>query len=313
MRHFIATAFVVLALAACQPATAGTIINFDTVMGSFDVELYDSRTPLTAANFLAYANSGAYANTFIHRSMPGFVEQGGGYGVSGNYITLVPQQAPVVNEPGISNTRGTIAMAKLGGDPNSATSQWFFNLVDNTFLDDPSNNGGYTAFGQVLGNGMDVVDAIAALPVYDLSGFLPAFKDLPLTGPYFDANHLVMIRSVSVVTPLPGDATRNGIVDMADYVSWFGGFGKTGALWGQGDFDGDGIVDMKDYVIWFSHYGQAGSSQSASASTALGADSAGGTGASGGDGASGGSVPEPATFALLIAGAAAVLRRRRRA
>jgi cyclophilin family peptidyl-prolyl cis-trans isomerase len=84
----------------------------------------------------------------------------------------------VINEPGISNLRGTIAMAKRPGDPNSATSQWFINLADNSeLLDD--QNGGFTVFGEVTGNGMDVVDAIAALPVWNAGS--PCFGCSPLT------------------------------------------------------------------------------------------------------------------------------------
>lgn len=149
-----------------------------TALGDIGIELFDSAAPLTVANFMNYVNSGAYANSFIHRSVPGFIIQGGGYTWNGSIPVAIAQNPPVVNEfdPSRSNVRGTIAMAKLSGDPNSATSQWFFNLADNSANLD-YQNGGFTVFGQVIGNGMDVVDAIAALPVYNVGG---AFTNLPL-------------------------------------------------------------------------------------------------------------------------------------
>lgn len=153
-----------------------TNVIFQTDLGDFEVELFDQQTPATVANFLNYVNDGDYANTFIHRSMPGFVIQGGGFTFIDNITDSVPKDSPVPNEPGISNTRGTIAMAKFPGDPDSATSEWFINLGDNSDnLDD--QNGGFTVFGQVVGDGMQVVDAIAALQVWNAGS---PFTDLPL-------------------------------------------------------------------------------------------------------------------------------------
>ncbi|MFA6133753.1 MAG: peptidylprolyl isomerase [Phycisphaerae bacterium] len=197
MKRFAFTACGVLV--SCSSLFAGTIAHFDTSMGAFDVELYDSNTPITVANFLNYVNDGDYTSTFIHRSIPGFVVQGGGFGTDDTTDWFVPADAPILNEPGISNLRGTIAMAKLDGDPNSATSEWFINLEDNLSLD--SQNGGFTVFGHVIGDGMNVVDAIAALQVYDASEIYGAFDNLPLTGPYFDTQHLVMVNSVTVPEP----------------------------------------------------------------------------------------------------------------
>ena len=145
-------------------------------MGDVVIELYDEETPETVANFLNYVRDGDYDRSFIHRSVDEFIIQGGGYTTSDEVVELVPTDPPVINEPGISNTRGTIAMAKLSGDPNSATSQWFINLKDNSSLLDDAN-GGFTVFGKVTGNGMDVVDAIAALPIWR---FQPPFAEIPL-------------------------------------------------------------------------------------------------------------------------------------
>jgi cyclophilin family peptidyl-prolyl cis-trans isomerase len=174
-----------------SPAFATNVI-MQTPFGAVEIELFDEEAPETVANFLTYVNDGDYVNSFIHRSVSGFVVQGGGFTFVDDAFVSIPTDPPVINEPGISNLRGTIAMAKLGGDPNSATSQWFFNLADNSTLD--STNGGFTVFGQVVGNGMDVIDQIAALQVWNGGG---TFSELPLidysgSGPVTE-DHLVMI------------------------------------------------------------------------------------------------------------------------
>ena len=173
-------------------ATAATIVRMQTDLGSFDIELFDTVTPLTVANYMNYVNDGDYEGTFFHRSIPGFIVQGGGYlanSTSGSILTdgasLIPTDPPVVNEFNLSNLRGTIAMAKVGGDPDSATSQWFFNLADNSANLD-NQNGGFTVFARVLDDGMDVVDSIAALQrcvdVAPLPQLCGSFPDVPFTG-----------------------------------------------------------------------------------------------------------------------------------
>ncbi|MDE2389068.1 MAG: peptidylprolyl isomerase, partial [Betaproteobacteria bacterium] len=133
-------------------------------------------------NFLQYIHSDAYTNGIFHRSVPGFVIQGGGFkiadGASGKSLAAVNTFAPIVNEFRISNTRGTVAMAKLGGNPNSATSQWFVNLADNSANLD-NQNGGFTVFGRVIFDGMSVFDAIAKLPIRKLN-LLGITSDVPL-------------------------------------------------------------------------------------------------------------------------------------
>ena len=177
MRFYSLSACLASVVALSAPAFA-TEVTMETPFGDVRIELFDEQAPATVANFLNYVNSGAYANSFIHRSDPDFVIQGGGYYLVDGAPNAIVTFPPVVNEPGISNVRGTIAMAKQAGDPNSATSQWFFNLVDNSaVLDD--NNGGFTVFGQVLGDGMDVIDEIADLPVWNANA---PFNELPLIG-----------------------------------------------------------------------------------------------------------------------------------
>lgn len=140
---------------------------FYTASESIIVALFDSATPKTVDNFLGYVNRGNYSGTLIHRSIPQFIIQGGGY--ARNSATApaswreVTKLDPVQNEPGISNARGTIAMAKLGGTRDSATSEWFFNV--DSFGGNPANlnfqNGGFTAFGAVVGTaGQGIVDSI---------------------------------------------------------------------------------------------------------------------------------------------------------
>lgn len=187
---------------------ATTVVTMETTLGNINIELNEAVAPLTVANFLNYVQDGDYVNSFFHRSVPGFIVQGGGFQYDANVdaFSSAPSDAPVTNEFSLSNVRGTLAMAKLGGDPDSATNQWFFNLADNSANLD-AQNGGFTVFGQVLGNGMDIVDAIAALPRYNLSGLNPAFTDLPLngfTGTFDPANQLIQINNVSVsAVPLP--------------------------------------------------------------------------------------------------------------
>ena len=203
-----------------DPDTSG--VRLTTVLGNIDIALYDQRTPITVANFKNYINSGRYfepdptngqpASLFVHRSVPGFIIQSGGFLSTVNpsdpvhvLPTSVTTFAAITNEPGISNTRGTISMAKLPTDPNSATSQWFINLADNGGT--PPNgldyqNGGFTVFGRVLGTGMTVADAIAALPILN---FGAPFDTLPLrnytSGLPTPAN-LVTIPAISYVSSL---------------------------------------------------------------------------------------------------------------
>jgi peptidyl-prolyl cis-trans isomerase A (cyclophilin A) len=160
--------------AFCAPvASANTVVEFNTTLGSFDVSLDDAVAPSTVANFLNYVQAGSYTDTVVHRSVPGFVIQGGGFHTD---FTTVATSAPIAYEQGLSNVRGTIALARTS-DLNSATSQWFINTADNLSLD----TGKYAAFGTVIGDGMKVVDAIAALGIYNLSNFAGgAFGEVPL-------------------------------------------------------------------------------------------------------------------------------------
>ncbi len=220
--RWIATLLLALGTLCAAPAQAQTLVRFKTVLGDFDVELLDAGAPQTVANFLAYLAGPDYDASFTHRSVPSFVIQGGGFAFADGSFALVPTDPPVVNEFGRSNLRATIAMAKSAGDPDSATSQWFVNLVDNTFLD--TSNGGFTVFGDVIGSGMAVVDAIEAVPVFNASIIHPALDELPLrdftAGDLLDPpNHLVLIARIGVVPQGPvscGDVNDDGSVSVSD-------------------------------------------------------------------------------------------------
>jgi peptidyl-prolyl cis-trans isomerase A (cyclophilin A) len=162
-----------------------TVVEVQTSMGIIEINLFDETTPKTVENFLSYVNSGRYANGIIHRSIPNFVIQSGGFTYSDDVASggilldnlSTDNDSFVVNEPELSNVRGTIAMAK-GSDPDSAKSQWFINLDDNSqALDVATNSGGFTVFGQVIGDGMQVVDAIQGVSIFQ---YASPFTDIPL-------------------------------------------------------------------------------------------------------------------------------------
>ena len=195
----------VVVLAWLVLPVSATTVRMETSMGVIDIELFDTSAPATVNNFLAYVRRGSYDSSFIHRNAPGFVVQGGGYRWNiSNTVSPVAATAPVVNEfsPARSNLRGTIAMAKLGGDPNSATNQWFINLGNNAANLD-AQNGGFTVFGRVLNEGMNVVDAIAALPLANLnSGASGPFDSVPVAktlSTSITAENLVIVTRVATL------------------------------------------------------------------------------------------------------------------
>lgn len=193
-------AFLSLLFVAASPsAFAGTLAQFRTRFGDIDVELYDQDKPVTVQNFIRYVQSGAYTNMFLHRCLPGFVVQGGGFSttnqLSTNRVTAlggVDSYGTITNEfnigPRLSNIYGTIAMAKAGGNPNSASSQWFFNLGDNSANLD-NQNGGFTVFGRLV-RGTNVLNLFNTLSqgngIVDLRKFYGTnsstslFSDLPV-------------------------------------------------------------------------------------------------------------------------------------
>ncbi len=151
-------------------------VTMVTTKGTIVVELYPANAPATVANFLQYVNDGFYTNKIFHRVISNFVIQGGGFDAQ---LRLAANRPPIALEVcnGLSNTRGTIAMARTDV-PNSATSQFFVNVVDNKSLD--TNGGGYAVFGAVI-SGMDVVDLIKAVPTQNVIGFGDNVPVTPIT------------------------------------------------------------------------------------------------------------------------------------
>jgi cyclophilin family peptidyl-prolyl cis-trans isomerase len=138
-------------------------VTIETNKGAIDLELDAEKAPISVANFVAYAKSGFYEGTIFHRCIPGFMIQGGG--MTEDMSPKKGGKPPIQNESknGLKNALGTIAMARTN-DPQSATSQFFINVKDNTSLDYPSFDGwGYAVFGAVT-KGMDVVEAIVKAP-----------------------------------------------------------------------------------------------------------------------------------------------------
>ena len=196
-------------------ATQATIVRMDLRVGqqgteAVYIELLDNDAPNTVANFLNYIENAngdrRYDGTFIHRSIAGFVVQGGGFlydpaaGPFQGTIPHIPVDAPVANEfnPANSNLRGTLAMAKLPGDPDSATSEWFINLTDNS-ADLDFQNGGFTVFARVLGPDMDVFDRIAALPTETQAQFSDLPTDRASSAATPNLSELVVLEDIQVV------------------------------------------------------------------------------------------------------------------
>lgn len=190
------------------PGVTGTqFARFQTVLGAFAVELRNDVAPRHVANFLSYARENLYSNSFIHRAAsfengPISIIQGGGYRLPGP--STIPKFAAVPLEYNLANARGTIAAARTN-DPNSATSEWFINVRDNSAILGPNaQSPGYTVFGRVLGTGMTVVDALAATPV--VTTFSAPFNELPLrnyTGGDPTEANLLVVPTIAEATLFP--------------------------------------------------------------------------------------------------------------
>lgn len=243
-----------------MPASA-TIVRYETVLGNVDVRLYDTATPLSVQNFMNYVDDGDWDDTFFHRSVPGFVVQGGGFtfdDITG--VSSVPADPSVQNEPGITNVRGTLAYAKTSLGPDTATNQWFFNVADNSANLD-NQNGGFTVFGRVLGDGMDVVDAIEALTRVNAGS---PFDTLPVINwtsgnPILDEN-LVNVTTISELSFNDSDYNFDGVVDTADYTVWRDTLGSTTQA--EADGNGNGVVDQADYDLWAANFSATSSTSS---------------------------------------------------
>jgi peptidyl-prolyl cis-trans isomerase A (cyclophilin A) len=158
-----------LALALCAPDAWAQRVKLQTSAGDIVLELQREQAPVTVDNFVAYVKAKHYDGTIFHRVIPTFMIQGGGMNAK---MEERPTRAPIALEArnGLNNQRGTVAMARRA-DPNSATAQFFINVVDNPFLDaaQARDGHGYAVFGKVV-SGMDVVDKIREVPTHNVGG-----------------------------------------------------------------------------------------------------------------------------------------------
>ena len=277
----------------------GTVVRFTTSLGNVDVRLYDTLTPISVTNFMNYVTANKYSGSFIHRvpqnttppyGTSNFVVQGGGFILNNSIFaaTGIATNAPIGDEFHLSNTRGTLAFAK---NAQGATSQWFFNIGNNSFLDAQN----FTVYGRVLGSGMTVVDAINNLSAVNASSAQNApgedFAEVPvrnlqqvLNQNDITSNEAVMV-NVTTLNYKAGDYNFNGVVDMGDYTLWRKTLNSTTNP--AADGNGNGIVDAADYTIWRNTFGQTG-----------------GPGAGAGSGLESFGVPEPSCGVLILIGGA---------
>jgi len=185
-------------LPTVEPDPDNPLVTFNTNFGPIPIELFPKDAPGTVNNFFNYLNDDDYINSFFHRSISDFVVQGGGFTTTDpvfsslSQISTISKDGPILNEFGLSNVRNTVAMAKLGGDPNSATDEFFFNVRDNSANLD-AQNGGFTVFGRVTD--MTVVDYINSLNTVSLG--TATFTDVPVA----DGARLAVIESIDVENP----------------------------------------------------------------------------------------------------------------
>lgn len=211
-----------LLVCSVHSVQAGTLVTISTNFGDIKVDLFSEVTPQTVDNFVNLITAGRYTNTIFHRVDDDFMIQGGGFDLNFNAI---PNNGPIPLDYKVRNTRGTIAMARQPA-PNTATSQFFINTVDNSAGLGPGgwSADGYTVFGWVV-QGMNVVDAIEAVPIYQ---FAAPFGELPLRNytmgnPIQDANK-VIVNSISITAQhasyqnpiLTADTNSDGNVNPAD-------------------------------------------------------------------------------------------------
>jgi cyclophilin family peptidyl-prolyl cis-trans isomerase len=308
--HVVMLFVAVTVLISYAPAGA-TIVRYhftedSTDYGSVDVRMFDSAMLNTVMNFKNYLIDNDWDGTFIHRSVPGFVVQGGGFSIpatgiigdpNGNpFLDIIPIDTddPINDEPGggiagPSNLRGTIAMAKSG--PDTVTSQWFFNVGNNSSLDNPARpDGGFSAFGRVLGNGMNLIDTINSLgrinvgvspvkevPVFDLSV-------VQSQGNVFNKD-VVIVSDIEQLNLPAGDYDFDADVDGADFLVWQRTFGSTTLA--EADGNGNVVIDLADLAIWQDTYGTVASSSAIA------------------------SIPEPSTLGMALLGGFLLLKRKR--
>ncbi|MEX2112302.1 MAG: peptidylprolyl isomerase [Pirellulales bacterium] len=259
----------VLVLCGATSAGAGTLVSLNfTNFGTVQVDLFTELAPLSVANFLHYVNDSLYDDTMIHRVDTGLgVIQGGGYSPGGVPVATFEQ---VNNESWLHNRRGTLAMAR-GGDVDSAKSQWFINTDNNTVDLGLAAGQGYSVFGWVVGGGMSVVDAIAAVPTFNYD---PPFNQIPLQdftqqdkiNGVDPTPHAVVLASVEVISTHPTfrnpisrvDVNNDGLLTPLDSLIVINSLNAHGIHFvdpfesnpfAYRDVNGDGLISPSDLVV----------------------------------------------------------------
>ena len=215
-----------------------TIVEMQTSHGVIEINLFDQQAPNTVANFLSYIEDDAYNQTVIHRSVSDFVIQGGGFTFTDELVPITTKPA-VVNEPVLSNVKGTIAMAKLANDENSATSQWFFNMVDNSEALD-TQNGGFTVFGQITAQSQVTLDNITGLvhcgdiPLVDITSEQCSSSDVALSSANFVTINSVVVLDDDPLSSAGLNPTANTLISQEDSPSEAGSSSSSGGSMGVG-------------------------------------------------------------------------------
>ena len=215
-----------------------TIVEMQTSHGVIELNLFDQQAPNTVANFLSYIEDDAYNQTVIHRSVSDFVIQGGGFTFTDELVPITTKPA-VVNEPVLSNVKGTIAMAKLANDENSATSQWFFNMVDNSEALD-TQNGGFTVFGQITAQSQATLDNIAGLvhcgdiPLVDITSEQCSSSDVALSSANFVTINSVVVLDDDPLSSANLNPTANTLISQDDSSAEAGSSSSSGGSMGIG-------------------------------------------------------------------------------
>ncbi len=173
-------------------------VQLSTSMGDLVIELDHAKAPISTENFLGYVAKGAYDGTIFHRVIKGFMIQGGGFDAK---MVERAKGEGIKNEwkNGLSNKRGTIAMARLGNKPDSGSNQFFINTKDNAFLDQPRDGAGYAVFGRVIA-GMDVVDKIEGVKT-TTKGF---YSDVPVEPVTITSAKKITAEEAAKLTPASG-------------------------------------------------------------------------------------------------------------
>jgi peptidyl-prolyl cis-trans isomerase A (cyclophilin A) len=252
----------VAALLGAGPAAAqGTMVRIHSTQGPIDLKLLDAEAPITVANFLAYVRAGDYSDVMFHRLSRNFVVQGGGFRwpAVGSCCPSVTSRGKIQNEFSAtrSNLRGTVAMAKVGSDPNSATSQWFVNLANNAANLD-NQNGGFTVFARVTAPGMVVVDKIGALQIVNAGS---PYNELPVTN-YTSPNviqrsNAVLITQATEFPPLASQSESDRVFNYLEaaypqYLSPSAGAGGTQDGYTYRYYSGsNAYVGTKDGQVWY--------------------------------------------------------------